>query len=573
MSNQLALEPIALAQLNRVLGGVYKQICGSERGFENSRNRFVDHFGIAHISPLLDEIASDFTSNASQRLSADYRSFLNHGQRCAKGTPGRLRYLNSVTPKGVDSQLTNHISDHGLHITTPRSYIIVLGSQPVNAPKGQIPTLGPISWRVHTGEDWLPFVKSASVHGTEVTRLNDYSIRIFVGDDYLGDVSTIDFFENQVRGIEFAPRYLAAWNAYLNAFLQKVGIVITRIEALLSKEKNEHINIKELIDARDNLMGFYEGTNAFLDHPLLVGTWEYHFVKTQISKLDNIMAISHALDDDTLNGNDREAREGWLYNARRALSNVFEPFDHIQKSYAIEPLVKDWVEVQLPEKLPEELWNGNVIDGIALRNVIDRIIYTAGRSAEQKQTQAKLYIMWDPELEKLVVTDISSGMKALQPLKAPAWNPGPLDQLLFQLGDELRIKYTPELKIKYSIGKRSRLDVIEIFVPSNLERRQDKAIANRKAEGKETTSFADVGGFDPNTHDIRAYFEQANADDWSHMNTEEQGQAIAIIDAYAKEQALHPGQISAGIYCGVMITTISRAPVAPLFILPLAMAK
>jgi len=551
------LNHIQLARLDQILGRVYEDVCGSNKGYAGSRNGFVDEYGAANIMPFLNEMTSDIASSAPRRLADNYRSFLNNGQRCAEETPGRITYLNyvaSLSSKKVDENHIKHLQSDVVHIDTPKGYVIIIGAALMTTAVGRIPTLAPIACKVQTAYELLPLLKSVLAYGIEVTRLNDYTVRILSGNEHVGDVSTAQIFDRQTKAIRSPGEYLEAWNVYLHRFLEKSAQFISQIKTFTPNQDDKQEDLKESTEAKNDLLGFYLGIHGFVNHPSLKGTWEHEFVDGQIQVIKNTMFPVVGLDQETVSEKDRG---DWLRMSRQALALLFEPFDHLQKSFAIAPPVNRWVEVQVPERLPEGLWSGDTGNGILLRKVLDTIVYIAGQSAEQKGLQARLEVKWDEQSRTITITDKSVAMQALESLKS---EDPPIDPFL-----------KTWLGIEYHYDEKGRLASIDIPVMSS---EAGKMLEPLKPPTNSAAAKAHLGSFDPTMDEIQAGLQNSSPYAWSHMTPGERNWAAAIIARRLRKRRIKPIQLSSSVYLGAISTAVTtRSIAARIFILPATMPK
>ncbi len=215
---------------------------------------------------------------------------------------------------------------------------------------------------------------------------------------------------NRTQQITDEETYIDTWTAYRNLMLAATGSL--RHE-LISPQKQHAIgsenHLRTVHERLAQLETIFELAKLFphdrLRNDPLHRTWATAFVGGQRAKLANSMWAIQMLREQIDRG---RAQQKHLTFAAQAIVALHDPLDHIRMSYVREDSIWPFVLIELPSEDKLQAFNP-----IALREMVDRIVYAAGTAGAQRGRATSLWVYWDVDRRELSFTDETSTRGAL----------------------------------------------------------------------------------------------------------------------------------------------------------------
>ena len=267
----------------------YRNVCGSDDGYVHAFDRFLAHPHLAKSTSVTRPIAGI--------LGNTFRKFLEEGRGCAKGTPG---YEAAYEPQKISPDRIEYLRDGGLRIATQDGPILI-GVSPELAHEmtdgdltvlsvepqvvdGITPILSKFSASAMILNQSATFLKEISLGENYITRLDDYTLRIFSKGEYVGDISSFDIFNGHINDVKHSNALiLKAWNNYQTRFLKKAHQLINAMNAAKTDPRGSMSNAKH---ALEELNHYFMGVKTFMNLHALQATaqdkpWEIRIIQGQ----------------------------------------------------------------------------------------------------------------------------------------------------------------------------------------------------------------------------------------------------------------------------------------------------
>ncbi len=221
------------------------------------------------------------------------------------------------------------------------------------------------------------------------------------GGETLADFAFSYPFERDVRSIDDPGLFLETWNRYLNDLLFNLRVNFaafenslpsdTKLYGYVSEEDEDRILVRPHSDIWPNLMRTQRiietAGMAFSQNPSFGETWLYRFIRTQVAEFNNnstsIRGGMSMIKDQDLS----------LYSFRliaKGFGAFEDPVKHIDKSFVAmhsqkinRGTVEYWLKASFEDGSVTE--GGEIIpsNGIALRMILDEIVYQAGAARDE----------------------------------------------------------------------------------------------------------------------------------------------------------------------------------------------
>ena len=466
----------------------YALICGegSRGGFDETSGRFASYLSSTPLKYLTP-------ASADPRLVTDaWHSFLKKKDGCPKGSAGSSLFDSSVMRRRFSK--VSHLEGQGLRLDTSNGPLLIgapldgahdarmwhgaLAVLFAQGPEAEAGAQTPIPLRTvdeaQVDGASVPFAHALSAGEVTVAAGDPFTLKIFEGTKYLGSV-------NLVEALSDAKEYTRAWKLYLDRLLDAaeaaagaLGDAVERgWEALVSDERGA------VAAALVSLSEIYAAGQAFVigdrDHPV-AKTKDYVAGRTQLAKIGNALMSASVLQRALALDLEDEAH---FEVARNHLLTLFDPFDHLDKSFRLESEMHPYLQMALPASLPKvEAQKPKV-----LRKMLNEIVLGAAGHG------GTIDFGWNAEGSQIIATDAGKPSGILTAfteiegayMSLPYYR-GELVKLASMLGDGGKVEFTGGTEGKAPLS-------ISITVPL-----KKKAHAGRGTSGGEELkeSFGDT---------------------------------------------------------------------------------
>ena len=228
------------------------------------------------------------------------------------------------------------------------------------------------------------------------------------------DTAFFKEYKESISSIRSPEVLVSAWGNYIAAVFESIDLVRPEMENLAKQhEDGAQISNGEFRDALFPLINTFKASDAFAAKASFPASksWDYHFVNTQRAKLANYMGGIIPYVDLFGSGMLGNLSDGRILNSvLNHLDALYEPFDHIHYSYAIDKGVIERIRMEAPSKDLKI----SPAEPIPLRKIIDEIIYEAG-----KVKGARIRIEWDEKARLINFTDETEGGSAFKAFADP----------------------------------------------------------------------------------------------------------------------------------------------------------
>ncbi len=200
------------------------------------------------------------------------------------------------------------------------------------------------------------------------------------------EADVITAYGNYVSSIGCPARFARSWNDFISLMLRTVATIVVGIEALLAARGGIDIDagitrqadlsmIDTLAPHVTALRKFFDASVSFGRNELVVNRWEEAFSRGQRHLLGNALSpityINRFADAGVLTYRN-------LVDALEEIYKIFDPIAHIRESYSAD-IVGRWLRIEMMNEKADLIRPER---GVALRRVIDEIIYKAGTTGE-----------------------------------------------------------------------------------------------------------------------------------------------------------------------------------------------
>jgi len=246
----------------------------------------------------------------------------------------------------------------------------------------------PLIHRRHSHSKSLFDLLAAGVKNTgdrlSIVRISDAKIGVYYEEAgrHQSESDVISAYGDYISSIGCPARFARSWNDFTSLMLGTVATIVVGIEALLAARGRVDIDsrivrevdlamIEGLTPHITALRRFFDASASFGRNGLVVDRWEEAFSRGQRHLLGNALSpviyINRFADAGELTYRD-------LVDALEEVYKIFDPIAHIRESYS-EDIIGRWLRINVLNEGPTLI---RPRSGVALRRVVDEIVYRAG---------------------------------------------------------------------------------------------------------------------------------------------------------------------------------------------------
>lgn len=544
--------------VDRTLHETYARVCASEEGYAGSRDAFLADAAAGWGPTLLRIFREAERSTAAGWLQNSYRRFLANGRGCHEATPAYRHAAAEHAPRPVPQEQRELLPGGGLRIATGAGDLLIGVAPPTEGRSESnegglvvplkyldegtfgIPTLRAFAGGIYTPLEALPLADAPQYGGVEILRLSDYGIRLFVDGAYLGDVTTTDAFAERIARIDNLPTFVAAWKRYTAELFRRAQEALVEID----RYRSGRGSMDRILAARRNLVHVHEAHRAFTNNRAFEEQWGVQLIRFQTAWFNNALFGTSLLP--FMLASSQRSPEYAITVMEEGLGRLFEPFQHLDQSYHHSRDIERWVQLTLPEELPDNLWNGDLEGALALRGAIDAIMDAAGNAAQRAEGIAQLHVSWDAERGAILFEDRSEGFDALAAF-----------DLLDRRGG-MRAKHVQALAdIRHGISQTATGTLHISLYPTTPPSPPTEGIV---ISANHFAGFADASD-DPRAADVRERFAESLGTRWTGAPVTIQERAVQLLLLFSDAEDRGLEGIPLHIYPTLLDVTAAGAPV------------